>query len=379
VFALLCSVTCQLDAQQVFGRIFGTVTDATGGAVSNAKVTITDQNKGTDYDVTTNESGNYDKGQLIPGIYSVSVEAAGFAKQQFKDIRVQVDNAARIDASLQPGNVTQTVEVTAAAPTLQADRADVQTTFTSKELVDLPSLGRNAQALELLSPGTSRIGFAHASSEDPQGSAQITVNGQHFSGTGFQLDGTDNQDPILGIIVINPNIDSLNEQKISAQDYDAEFGYAGAGIQNASTRSGTNQFHFSAFEYFRNQSPGFTTFARDPFAEPNGAPPFKWNQFGGSFGGKIIKDKLFYFADAELIRQRFNGAVQTTVPTPLARTGNFSQYLAADPTNRIFDPATGNPVTGVGRTPFAGNIIPTARLSPQALSILQYFPAPNLT
>src|SRR5436305_3896515 len=379
LFALLCSVTCQLDAQQVFGKIFGTVTDATGGAVSNAKVTITDQNKGTDYDVTTNESGNYDKGQLIPGIYTVSVEATGFAKQQFKDIRVQVDNAARIDASLQPGNVTQTVEVTAAAPTLQSDRADVQTTFTSKELVDLPSLGRNAQALELLSPGTSRIGFAHASSEDPQGSAQITVNGQHFSGTGFQLDGTDNQDPILGIVVINPNIDSLSEQKISSQDYDAEFGYAGAGIQNSATKSGTNQFHFSAFEYFRNNSPGFTTFARDPFAEPNGAPPLKWNQFGGSFGGKIIKDKLFYFADAELVRQRFNGAVQTTVPTPLARTGNFSQYLAADPTNRIFDPATGNPVTGVGRTPFAGNIIPTARLSPQALSILQYFPAPNLT
>src|SRR5436305_1562681 len=267
LFALLCSVTCQLDAQQVFGKIFGTVTDATGGAVSNAKVTITDQNKGTDYDVTTNESGNYDKGQLIPGTYSVAVEAAGFAKQQFKDIRVQVDNAARIDASLQPGNVTQTVEVTAAAPTLQADRADVQNKFTSKELVDLPSLGRNAQALELLSPGTSRIGFAHASSEDPQGSAQITVNGQHFSGTGFQLDGTDNQDPILGIIVINPNIDSLNEVRQAVQNFDAEFHMVGGGVASYSTKSGTNEFHGTAFEYNQINTPGFTTVARNPFSD----------------------------------------------------------------------------------------------------------------
>src|SRR6476646_4419975 len=229
--AVLLSSADPLKAQQVFGRIFGTVTDATGGAVPNAKVTITDQNKGTTFEVTTNESGNYEKGQLIPGTYTVSVEAPGFNKSTQKDILVQVDNAARTDATLQAGNVTETVEVTAAAPTLQADRADVQTTFSSKQLVDLPSLGRNAQAYELLTPGTSRVAtFAHATSEDPEGSAQIIVNGQHFSSTGYQLDGTENQDPILGIVVINSNIDSLNEQKIASQDYDAEFGYAAAGI-----------------------------------------------------------------------------------------------------------------------------------------------------
>ncbi len=381
-------------AQQVFGRIFGTVTDASGGAVQNAKVTITDQSKGTQFETTSNESGNYERNQLIPGTYTVAVEAPGFSKQQFKDITVQVDNAARVDASLQPGNVSQTVEVTAAAPTLQSDRADVSTTFSAKQLVDLPSLGRNAQAYELLTPGTSRASFAHASSEDPQGSAQVEVNGQHFSGTGYQLDGTENQDPILGIIVINPNIDSLAEQKISAQDYDAEFGYAGAGIQNASTKSGTNQFHFTAFEYFRNNSPGFQDFGRDPFADTSGhAPLLKYNQFGGSLGGAIIKDKLFYFGDAELLRQRFTGSVLTTVPTAGARTGDFSAYLLpsqpGSPTvqttagtsvtlqpNMIFDPNTGN-ADGTGRLAFAGNRIPTSRLSPQALNILNYFPLPN--
>jgi len=372
--AVLLSSANFSNAQQVFGRIFGTVTDATGGAVANAKVTITDQNKGTTFDVTTNESGNYEKGQLIPGTYTVTVGAPGFNKSTSKDILVQVDNAARVDTTLQAGNVTETIEVTAAAPTLQADRADVQTTFSSKQLVDLPSLGRNAQAYELLTPGTSRVAtFAHATSEDPQGSAQIIVNGQHFSSTGYQLDGTENQDPILGIVVINSNIDSLNEQKIASQDYDAEFGYAAAGILNASTKSGTNDFHGSAFDYFRNNSGGFTSFARNPFSEPNGALPFKYNQFGGSIGGKIIKDKLFFFGDAELIRQRVTGSASTNVPTQAARTGDFSQYP-----NLIYDPQTGNATTGAGRIAFANNRIPTARLSAQALAILQYFPLPNI-
>ena len=139
--ALYLFAAANAPAQQVFGRIFGTVSDASGGAVANAKVTVTDQAKGTSSDVTSNESGNYERGQLLPGQYSVSVEAPGFSKQSFKDISVSVDNAARIDATLQPGNVTQTVEVTAAAPTLQADRADVQTTFSNKQLIELPSIG----------------------------------------------------------------------------------------------------------------------------------------------------------------------------------------------------------------------------------------------
>src|SRR5450432_1119251 len=363
--------------QQVYGSIFGTVTDASGSAVPNAKVTVLDQTKNTRTEVNTNESGNYTKGQLIPGAYTVEVEATGFQRTSSKNINVQVDNAARVDVALQVGATSETVEVTAAAPTLQADRADVQTTFSSKQLIDLPSLGRNAQAYELLTPGTSRIGFAHASSEDPQGSVQIEVNGQHFSGTGFQLDGTENQDPILGITVINPNIDSLSETKIASQDYDAEFGYAGAGIVNSSTKSGTNQLHGTAFDYFRNSSGGFSDFGRDPFSEPNGAPTLRFNQFGGSVGGKIIKDKLFFFADTELVRQRFGGSVLTTVPTAAARGGDFSAYLAASPQNAIYDPATGDPVTGLGRSQFPGNRIPANRISAQAAKILAYFPLPN--
>jgi len=364
--------------QQVFGSIFGTVTDATGAAVPNAKITIIDQNKGTRSDVVSNESGNYQKNQLIPGTYTMEVEAPGFRKTVSKDVTVNVDQGSRVDVALQLGEVTQEVEVTAAAPLLQSDRADVATTYNTQQLMNLPSFDRNFQAFELLTPGAQRLGWNHASSEDPQGSQQIQINGQPFSGTSFQLDGTDNQDPILGIIVINPNLDSVTETRISSQNYDAEFGLAAAGIMNVSTKSGTNDWHGSAFEFFRNNSPGFQDFARNPFnsAENKTVPPTKWNQFGGSFGGHLIKNKLFFFGDAQLTRRRDGSSVLTSVPMLLARSGNLSEYLNGGK-NQIFNPFSGDPTTGLGRTAFQGNVIPSGLLSQQALNVLKLIPLPN--
>jgi hypothetical protein len=399
--------------QQVYGSIYGTVTDASGGAIPNAKVSITDQSKDTKFEVTTNGQGNYNKGQLIPGTYTVEVEAQGFRKTATKDVTVNVDQSARVDIGLTVGDVTQAVEVTASAPLLQADRADVASTFTAQQLTNLPNINRQFQSYELLTPGTSKLNWQHASSENPQGSIQIQVNGQHFSGTGFQLDGTENQSPILGIIVINPNLDSLTEAKIASQNYDAEFGYAGAGIGIASTKSGTNQIHGSAFEFLRNNSPGFQDYARNPFnsAENNGVPAVKRNQFGGSIGGPIKKDKLFFFGDAQILRQRFGSSALTSVPTANARNGNFNEYLgaittpglsdaacAANPStagcvrttagnsvalrqDMIFDPTTGDPKTGAGRQAFQTNgilnAIPLNRLSQQSLNILKFLPLPN--
>ena len=399
VMAALVFLAQSATAQQVFGSIYGTVTDQTGAGVPNAKVTITDQSKNTKFDVTTNETGNYTKERLIPGSYTVEVEATGFRKAVSKDIVVNVDAAARVDVAMTVGNVTEQVEVTAAAPLLQSDRADVATVLTSKQVVELPSYNRNFQSYELLLPGTNVMGWQHASSENPQGSVQIQVNGQHFAGTGFQLDGTDNQDPILGIIVINQNIDSVTETKISSQNYDAEFSYTGSGLMNVATRSGTNDWHGSGFEYLQNNSPGFQSFARNPFnsAENTTVPAVKWNQFGGSIGAPIIKNKLFVFGDAQLTRRRTGSSVLTSVPTALARTGNFSEYLQPIPgapmvqttegatvplqRNMIFDPTTGDPVTGVGRQVFSSggivNAIPVSRLSQQAINIMKYLPGAN--
>jgi hypothetical protein len=376
ILALFC-FSGTLSAQQVFGTIVGTVTDSSGAAVNGAKVTITDVAKGTKSEVATNESGNYNKGQLIPGQYQVSVEAAGFQRMVSNQITVQVDAEMRFDVAMQVGNVTQEVDVTASAPLLQSDRADVAQTFDAHQIEELPSVGRNLQAFELLNPGTVPFGWGHASDENPQGSVQMVVNGQMFSAMGYELDGTTNQDPILGIIVVNPTFDSVAEVKQANQDFDAEFSYTGAGLATYSTKSGTNDFHGDIFEYLQVNTPGFEDFARNPFT--NGDPVYRQNQFGGSIGGRVIKDKLFFFADTQINRQAQGGSVLTSVPSAQDRTGNLGDWLAASPNYQIFDPNTGNLSTGVGRTPFAGNVIPTDRLSAQALAIMAYWPLPNTT
>lgn len=375
--ALMLLFSASANAQQVFGSIFGTVTDPSGSAVANAKITIQDIAKGTSFSVTTNDSGNYTKGQLIPGTYKVTIEAPGFQKAVSNDIIVAVDQSARFDAALTVGDVSQQIEVTAATPLLQTDRADVAQTFTNKQLNELPNIGRNVQSFVLLNPGVVKLPWQHASSENPQGSVQMMVNGRYFDSTGYELDGTINQDPILGIIVINPTMDSVNEVKQANQDYDSEFGYMGAGLLTYSTKSGSNSFHGDAFEYLFLNTPGFQDFARNPFTE-NGVPvpTVHQNQFGGSLSGRVIKDKLFYFADAQLTRIRQGSTTLTTVPTAAERTGDLSDWLAGGPQFQIYNPMTGSS-NGTGRQPFAGNIIPTSMLSPQAQALMKYFPLPN--
>ena len=367
-------------AQQVFGSIFGTVTDPNGAVVPNAKVVITDISKGTKFEITTDAAGNYNKGQLIPDTYRLTIEASGFDKVVSNDIDVRVNEGARFDAALKVGNVATEIEVTAVAPLLQSDRADVSQTFSAKEINDLPNIGRNMQAYELLEPGSAKLGWQHASDENPQGSIQMVVDGQLFASMGYELDGTTNQDPILGIIVINPTFDSLSEAKQSVQNFDAEFSYVGAGVASYSTKSGSNEFHGDAFEYLQLNTPGFTTFAANPFAGGIPAAVYRQNQFGGAIGGPIKKNKLFFFGDAQINKQSAGASVTTSVPDALNRTGNFSDWLSIKgvPTNfQIYDPNTGDPNTGVGRTQFPNNTIPTNRLSPQALAILNYFPLPN--
>ncbi len=262
---VLCSLcTPSVLAQAVFGSIDGTVTDPSNAAVANAKVTVTDQAKGNSEQTTTNESGNYTVTHLIPDPYTVRVEAAGFKVIEFKDVAVSADAAARIDGQFQLGSTSEQVDVTAQSEQLKTDRADVSIEFNEKYVEDLPVMNRNFTSFELLSPGTQKmVGWSHAATENPQGSQQIFVNGQHFSGTAFELDGTDNQDPILGIIVVNPNLDAIQETKIDLQNYDAEFGKALGGVVTVQTRSGSNDFHGEGFWFRRTDA----TAARDPFTQ----------------------------------------------------------------------------------------------------------------
>src|SRR5437867_4899234 len=305
--------------QAVYGSIIGTVTDPQGNTVAGGKVTVTSITKGTSQETTTNDSGNYSVTHLIPDTYKVKVEAPGFKTHDVASVQVSADAAARVDAQLQVGAVTQTVEVTGEVPQLKTDRADVSIQFNQTYVEELPVLNRNFTNFELLSPGTQKlVGWSHAATENPQGGGQIFVNGQHFSGTNFELDGTDNQDPILGIIVVNPNLDAIGEAKVALQDYDAESGKATAGIGKVQTKSGTNAFHGSGFYYYRNSDQQ----ARDPFANKPGVPlaAATWKQFGGSVGGPIIKNKLFFFGDYQGTKQQQGITNQYTIPTALVES-----------------------------------------------------------
>ncbi len=241
----------------------------------------------------------------------------------------------------------------------------------------MPILDRNYTKFLLLTPGTQQLGWQHASSENPQGSVQIIVNGQPFHGTSFQLDGTDNRDPILGIIVINPTLESVTETKITSQNYDAEFGVATAGVATAQTKSGLEQLtrrRLLVPAQRRDKRPQPVLTVREESADRQFIPDTMWNQFGGALGGRIIKEKLFFFGDYQGTRRKNGGSLLTSVPTALARTGNLSEYGV-----RIFDPvnAAGVPVAPASRAEFAGAIIPTARLSPQALKLINQLPLPN--
>ncbi len=379
----------RLHAQAVYGSIFGTVTDNTGAAVPNATVTVLDTAKGTSETATSNGSGEFTVGHLIPDMYQVKITLQGFKSYQQNDLQVFADTSLKVTAALEVGSTTETVDVAAdQVPLLKTDRADVSTTFDSKQIIDLPIPDRNFTNLELLLPGAQLLGWSHAASEDPQGSKQISIDGQSFAGAAYELDGTDNEDPILGLIVINPNADSLSETKITTQNYDASFGKAVSAVITAQTKSGTNSLHGSAFDYRESNA----NLARDPFTQGSGQlsainpfPAGLKNQFGGSIGGPIFKDKFFFFGDYQGVRQKTGIAQLQTVPTAhlvsscLSGAGcDFNEYangqinnFTVNPTSIIYRPNS--------TTPYANNIIPAAELSPQSLAFLRLLQpyAPN--
>lgn len=385
--------------QAVSGNISGTVKDATGAGVADAKITITDLDRGPVFNVQAGTDGNYSQTHLLAGHYRVRAEGAGFGAFEANAI-VEIDTTTRVDMTLNPASVQTSVSVTDVAPVLTTDRAEVATTFTSRQVEELPLLDRNVTNLVLQVPGAQLSTSQVVGAENPESGIGVNVNGQYFSANGFLLDGTENQSAILGIAVVNPNIDSLQEFKVSTSNYEADFGSAAGALIQATTKSGTNQLHASLFEYLRNDK----TNAVNPFTGIN--PALRWNQFGGSLGGPIRKDKLFGFFDYQGTRRRTGGNVVTTVPTAAERSGDLTallgSYLCTDGSvsttpcaspelvtttegasvpargGMVFDPNTGNPATGSGRQVFARNgvvnIVPVA--APMG-KLLSYLPLPN--
>jgi len=364
--------------QAVYGNITGTVTDSNGAAVPQAKVTITDTGKGVSFTTTTNESGNYTQSHLIVGIYEVRVELAGFDTYVQRNVSVEVDATTQVNARLNVGRVGEVVNVTAEVPLLKTERSDVSDTITQKAVQELPVFGRDLNRLYFLVPGVQASGTT-AASEQPHAIFRPNIGGQYWGGISFMLDGTDNRESVLGEPIITPNLDSLSELKITTGAYDAEFGQASQALISLQTKSGSNNFHGSAFE-FRRSGAGA---ARDPFAQARllaGStdryiPPTLWNQFGGSLGAPIQKDKTFAFGDYQGQRQKNGGSLTTRVPTAAERAGDLSGLNTP-----IFDPCIGANcnVAPAQRQQFAGGIIPAARLSSQALNLLKNIPLPNI-
>jgi hypothetical protein len=380
-------LTVPATAQSVYGSIFGTVTDKTGAAVPGATVAVTDEAKGTVVTVTSNASGDYTVSHLSPDVYDLKVTFKGFKSFETKGIAVAADVAPRIDPLLEVGGSETTVEVSAdSQPLLKTDRADVATTFDSQQVNDLPIEGENFASLQLLLPGAQLLGWSHAADENPQQSRQIQVDGQAFGGVAYELDGTDNQDPILGIIVVNPALDTITDAKISTQNFDAELGKAVSAVQTVQTKSGSNSFHGSAYD-FRT---GNANLARDPFSQaPGSIPAGLKNKMGLTFGGPLSKDKRFFFFGYEGQRQKSGVTNVNTLPSQLLTETclghvvgpsgiagcDFSEYLAnlpgganngpnAYPAGEIYDNSSGTPV------PYTGNVIPTAQVSQQWVNLL---------
>ncbi|HEY3935923.1 MAG TPA: TonB-dependent receptor [Bryobacteraceae bacterium] len=379
LFASLTYICCPglFFGQGVYGSIIGNVTDSSGGAVPEAKVTITSVGKGVRVESLTNQSGNYEQTHLINGTYQVKIEHPGF-KAFVQNVDVNVNAVSQINAALEVGSVDQSITVTAGTvPVLETQRTDISHNLNETSLENLPVYGRNWSSLLFLSPGTQSTGIP-APQENAMQSFRFSVNGQFFSGTTYQLDGVDNKDWVVGLLIIVPNLDGISETKVMTESYDAEYGTAAAGVMTALTKSGGNAVHGSAFWYRRNSD----LTARDPFAQARlvvGSsrliPPTLWNQFGGSVGGPIKKDKTFFFGDYQGTRQKNGGSATTRVPTLAERAGDMSDLGIS-----VFNPfgVGGSFAAPAQRAQFPNNTIPTSMLSPQSLKLLSYIPLPNL-
>ncbi len=350
-------------AQGVFGSIIGTVTDTSGAVVPNATIVVTDVSKGTSQTVQSNASGNYSVSRLIPDAYSVKATAQGFTPAEADNVVVSANTSPQVDLAFQAAGASQNVTVSAAPPPLETDRADVAVVLSNRQLQALPNQNRNFTSFALLVPGVQRGSFNINPTENPQGTQSLEVNGANYGSLGYFLDGTDNREPIDGIIVVNPTLDSVSESQVDTENFPAEFGGAIGGFVSAQTRSGQNALHGDAFLFRRSSAQQ----ARDPFTQvqPDPVtgkflPDALYSQFGGSVGGPIKKDKIFFFGDYQGTRQKIGTSVEQNVPTLAVR-------------NTCLNPASAT----CDLRAYGGGVIANTLVTPQGRTLLSALPLPN--
>jgi hypothetical protein len=413
---LLCT-SAWLQAQVETGKIVGSVKDASGAVVADAAVTVIETQTNVEKKTRTNVDGEYVVTELKSGEYTVAVEHVGFKKAKQAAFKLDVNQVVKVDFVLAVGAITEEMVVTAAEPLVESETSSLGQVIEQSRVNDLPLDGRDFVQLAYLAPGVNAgptAGYTVQQGnipEDQRGNASIQVNGLTATNNNFLLDGFDNNEQQIGIEVIQPSIDAIQEFKVQTNSFGADIGRGGA-VVNVVLKSGSNQFHGSLFEFLRNSAFDARNYFDDPTLP---IAPFKQNQFGGTFGGPIIKDKTFFFVDYQGTRIRQAQTDISVVPPAVSalgtgeRTGDFSDlltgqnfspcgptYQSGDPvfdTGQIFDPFS-NPASAttpcsngnnvVLRAPIPGNIIPScasapdgACLDPAALQLVNLFPNPN--
>lgn len=361
-----------LNAQVLYGTIVGTITDASGGAIPGASVKIVNIGTQQEWTAKANELGVFTVSTIPAGNYDVTVTNAGFQSFTQQGVRVTANNVVRVDVPLKVGAVTESVKVSASAAVLQTDSSDVRAEIRADEFQNLPvPFTRNYQSLLITVPGMALPTNQHSVPANPSRSLMVNANGTNGQSANFRVDGATTGHPWLPHVSgYVPSMDSIEAVNVVSNSYDAEQGYAGGAAINVQVKSGTNDIHGSLYEYHTNQH-----LKARPYFLPAGRDKDKRvvNQFGGTVGGPILKNKLFYFASFEGTFDRQASWTSTaSVATALMRTGDFSES-----TRPIYDPLTGA-LDGSGRTPFLNNIIPPSRIDSAARKLAGLTPLPNL-
>jgi hypothetical protein len=365
------------------GRVVGTVRDDSNAVVPGATVSVTNTETNVTRTTTTSDSGEFVVAELKPGTYTVTVERSGFKKTEQPVFKLDVNQVVRLNVALQIGSTSEKIEVTSAEPLIESQTSSIGQVIEQKQVNDLPLNGRNFIQLAYLSPGVNAGPVGAASTVPQQGgipenersSGAIQVNGLTATNNNFLLNGFDNNEQQIGFEIIQPSVDAIQEFKVQTNNAGADIGRGGA-VVNVVLKSGTNQVHGSAFEFLRNSALD----AKNYFDDPNSPiPPYKQNQFGGTFGGPIIKNKAFFFVDYQGTRIRQSQTVISSVPALRYRAGDFSDLLQKDSQGNIIGgqlylPSTTNPNVG---TPIPNNNL-APYMNPTSLNVVNVFPEPNL-
>ncbi len=368
-------------AQVLYGTLTGNVTDSSGAVIANANVKAVDTATGVARETKSSADGSYSFNDINPGTYQITIVAEGFTPQQQNSITVLTNTVARVNVQLAVGSVSQEVSVSTAPPLLQADRAETDYNISPEQIAQLPTTsttGRNFQSLYRLVPGSTPPAEQNSAASNPQRAQAVNVNGVSNSTNTTRIDGAVDAYPWIPYLAAYlPPTDGIESINVVTGSFNAEQGSAGGSAINVTVRSGTNELHGSVWEYnsiaqFNAQSWQNRTGIRQKNI---------YNETGGSIGGPIVKDKLFFFGDYDRVTvdKAINGIL--SVPTAAMRNGDFSSFdtaatTAAKTSSLIFDPVTGN-AAGANKKLFPGNIIPASRIAPAASTLLQNLPLPN--